>query len=215
MCVRNAALFILDYTRPNLSFNFCSTHTHIHLLSLYCIPFLHQKYYRLFLGMAFLGLHKKRTKDARLRNDLGASASSAGIDAAGETTIDASETSATQKEPQGKLTSKEEKDRDLGPKQKDLAAMQNSGAQQDVRVVPAVEQKSAQKQQQPPQYPWSRRSIGGTATPFPRYGHSTNKIATKQNHVLIFGGLRGAYPMNDLWMLETGGYFCLFCKRSL
>ncbi|KAK9481329.1 hypothetical protein V1514DRAFT_323551 [Lipomyces japonicus] len=67
-----------------------------------------------------------------------------------------------------------------------------------------LQSKTPNPQSAPPQFPWSQLRLNGTAIPFPRYGHTSSNEPTRNGEIYIFGGLRGAEPMNDLWVIECG-----------
>ena len=57
-------------------------------------------------------------------------------------------------------------------------------------------------------YPWSRHDLSLTEkghSPFPRYGHAANAVASKEGDVYLFGGLIDSEDIKgDLWMVEAG-----------
>lgn len=59
-------------------------------------------------------------------------------------------------------------------------------------------------------YPWSNRRLNLPTgqSPFPRYGHAANGIASKDGDIYIMGGLiRTQQPKGDLWTIDSGPQF--------
>ncbi|GMM38431.1 Kel2 protein [Saccharomycopsis crataegensis] len=49
--------------------------------------------------------------------------------------------------------------------------------------------------------PWSRVKL--TASPFPRYRHTSSSVISEQGHVFVMGGLREGSVYGDLWALNS------------